>query len=120
MAYEDLDEKRKKEWCYCECGSKEKIRHFEKCPSCNSESFHLTVIQAPEEPEEEVTISLEEKPKEGMSSLAVRIGMDIQQEINDQREELSSNRGNSDTKQLGLGTSPSDVSSEESKKEVKD
>ena len=113
MAYEDLDEKRKKEWCYCECGCKEKIRHFEKCPNCNSEAFHLTVIKAPEEDGGEIL-------RTPIPSLAVRVGMDIQQEINSQREELAQKRGSSSENQLGLDTSPSDINLEENQKEVKE
>jgi lipopolysaccharide biosynthesis regulator YciM len=38
-----LSKERQKDECVCECGYKT-LKHFERCPKCNSEAYHTTII----------------------------------------------------------------------------
>ena len=38
----ELSEERQKETCECEICHYYPLKHFQRCPRCRSESFHLT------------------------------------------------------------------------------
>ena len=48
----ELDEKRQKDICRCECGIEGELKHFEECKKCGSTGYHTVVKSFEEEVED--------------------------------------------------------------------